>query len=921
MTMEPIDKLVNFLKGNHTWTRLYKPGEITDPISKAIEKSGENMGKTMADAMESNKAVAKIQLGQGVELSLPITTQIKGEKGEKGEKGNPGKDSDEEKIIREVLKKIVLPKDGKDADEDRIVRSILGKLKRPKDGKDAVVDYGYIVDETLKAIADEYPGWKPMTEFEIREMIREAVPKVNGFTKADRRGIIEELKKEVQKLTSNAKNVSYSLWQRAIGVKNLDDVDLTAPTNGQALTYSNGKWVNATVSGGSGSPGGSDTQVQFNDGGAFGGDAGLVYNKTTNVLTVGDVIDSGLTASTILSSDGSKQITSLSTATYPSLTELAYLKGVTSAVQTQISAKLANIVEDTTPQLGGDLDLNGHVVTGLVIGTNIQAYDSDLTTIAGLTATTNNIIQSVSSSWASRTPTQVTATLDEMVGDSGAGGTKGLVPAPSTGDATKFLKGDGTWGTPAGSGDVSKVGTPADNQIGVWTGDGTIEGDANLTWSGSLLTVTNATDSASVQVAIFQGDRATNADNDEAYISLKLSDDGGTQKEVARVAWVGTDINAATSVDGRLDFYVMTAGTLASKLQLSGSSLYPTTNDGLSLGVGGIGFSDIYLASGGIVDFANSTLQLIHSSDTLRLSALSGSPIMEVRASSSTTSAAQCLITQNSTGDAFARFALSTTISYAIGVDNSVAGDPFKISTAASGTAALGTGDIFTLTSAGALTLASSVKSTSVLATSNDVGALGASGTAWSDLFLASGGVINWNAGNATLTHSAGLLTSNVPISLGTSNALTSGTIELGHASDTTIARVSAGVISVEGVTIPSISSTDTLTNKRITKRTGTTTSSATPTINTDNVDFYSITALATAITSFTTNLSGTPTEAQTLWIAITDNGTARAITWGSSFESSGNVTLPTTTVISTRLDVGFVWNSATSKFRCVAVA
>jgi hypothetical protein len=38
---------------------------------------------------------------------------------------------------------------------------------------------------------------------------------------------------------------------------------------------------------GSGSPGGSDTQVQFNDGGAFGGDAGLVYNKTTDLLTAG----------------------------------------------------------------------------------------------------------------------------------------------------------------------------------------------------------------------------------------------------------------------------------------------------------------------------------------------------------------------------------------------------------------------------------------------------------------------------------------------------------------------------------------------------------------------------------------------------------------------------------------------------------
>lgn len=103
-------------------------------------------------------------------------------------------------------------------------------------------------------------------------------------------------------------------------------------------------------------------------------------------------------------------------------------------------------------------------------------------------------------------------------------------------------------------------------------------------------------------------------------------------------------------------------------------------------------------------------------------------------------------------------------------------------------------------------------------------------------------------------------------------------------------------------------------------RRTGTTTSSATPTINTDNVEYYSITALAAAITSFTTNLSGTPTAGQTLWISITDNGTARAITWGTSFEAS-TVALPTTTVISTRLDVGFAWNTATSKWRVVAVA
>jgi len=50
------------------------------------------------------------------------------------------------------------------------------------------------------------------------------------------------------------------------------------------------------------------------------------------------------TASTILSTDASKNIKSLSTSTYPSLTELSYVKGVTSAIQTQLDAKTDTIV-------------------------------------------------------------------------------------------------------------------------------------------------------------------------------------------------------------------------------------------------------------------------------------------------------------------------------------------------------------------------------------------------------------------------------------------------------------------------------------------------------------------------------------------------------------------------------------------------
>lgn len=39
-------------------------------------------------------------------------------------------------------------------------------------------------------------------------------------------------------------------------------------------------------------------------------------------------------------------------------TEMGYVVGVTSSIQTQINAKIGDVVDDTTPQLGGDLDNN-----------------------------------------------------------------------------------------------------------------------------------------------------------------------------------------------------------------------------------------------------------------------------------------------------------------------------------------------------------------------------------------------------------------------------------------------------------------------------------------------------------------------------------------------------------------------------------
>src|ERR1039457_492090 len=47
----------------------------------------------------------------------------------------------------------------------------------------------------------------------------------------------------------------------------------------------------------------------------------------------------GLTASQLVATDGSSNLRSLAVATYPSLTELSYVKGASSAIQTQFSGK------------------------------------------------------------------------------------------------------------------------------------------------------------------------------------------------------------------------------------------------------------------------------------------------------------------------------------------------------------------------------------------------------------------------------------------------------------------------------------------------------------------------------------------------------------------------------------------------------
>lgn len=89
-------------------------------------------------------------------------------------------------------------------------------------------------------------------------------------------------------------------------------------------------------------------------------------------------------------------------------------------------------------------------------------------------------------------------------------------------------------------------------------------------------------------------------------------------------------------------------------------------------------------------------------------------------------------------------------------------------------------------------------------------------------------------------------------------------------------------------------------------------------TINSDTTDYVEDVGLTGAVTI--NNPTGTPTGGQKLWVALT--GTAsRAISHGTAFEASGTVALPTTTSGTVRLDIGYVYNAVTSKWRVVAVA
>lgn len=143
--------------------------------------------------------------------------------------------------------------------------------------------------------------------------------------------------------------------------------------------------------------------------------------------------------------------------------ELGAMGFGTGAYATPGTAAAENLTAVITDNGSGGLTIGANQVTNAMLAQIATAIFKGRTT-----AGTGNVED--------LTVTQATALLNAFVGDSGSGGTKGLVPAPAAGDAAalKYLKADGTW--------AAIIGAAIDRQTftagGTWTKPSNYGGDS-----------------------------------------------------------------------------------------------------------------------------------------------------------------------------------------------------------------------------------------------------------------------------------------------------------------------------------------------------------------------------------------------------------------------------------------------------------
>ena len=172
------------------------------------------------------------------------------------------------------------------------VSDIMSRIRVPQDGKDAVVDYSrleaFIASEVAKIPKPEVVD----NTVDIESIIAEVLKKIPEQPEivVDYEALKKFCLEEIQKIEDNRDSRVRQLHSGGptTRLNEISDVDADNATSGQVLSYDGSRWVPITISvPPTTTPGGSTTQVQFNDGGAFGGDAGFTYAKATDNMYVG----------------------------------------------------------------------------------------------------------------------------------------------------------------------------------------------------------------------------------------------------------------------------------------------------------------------------------------------------------------------------------------------------------------------------------------------------------------------------------------------------------------------------------------------------------------------------------------------------------------------------------------------------------
>ena len=121
-----------------------------------------------------------------------------------------------------------------------------------------------------------------------------------------------------------------------------------------------------------------------------------------------------------------------------------------------------------------------------------------------------------------------------------------------------------------------------------------------------------ATESSGVESAV------AGVNGSSVYNDFQLTNDNATPQDfiAGRMAFEAVDVTDGSEAS-QLNLWAMTGGTLVEELHLDGAALWPETDAGLDLGTSALGFNDLHLGSGGVINLDGGDVTLTHSSNTL----------------------------------------------------------------------------------------------------------------------------------------------------------------------------------------------------------------------------------------------------------------------------------------------------------------